>query len=370
MATLPTGSPLSPPPPSPPQSTFSLALFPLLIPTVIKRRLARSSSRYALIRTNPTPSVPPTTMPLLFSTTSNSSTAPSTGDSTPRPFSSGSASTARNSDDSLSGPDDDLGGTGLSATAQAGSGSAGRDQRDVLALPVGAGASFEGDSGVRWNRVNPALHLLRDAGYEAQQPHSEPRLVRSLYLNSMAYLLSALPEDLSNDEAALLRSSMPEPLKPPLTLSSPSDPNHPQNHLQQSQSHPGPAYRSYLHRLLASSIIYICLVLQLLMPYIKEVMFQLYRYDRAHRINERITALILLLAEKLGRGGVGLGNTVLNLYDGKTGAAVNGAAAWWMEGVAGGIYEGLGEGLVILGFGVDLSSKRGEREKERERRTG
>ncbi|KAL4970376.1 uncharacterized protein BDV14DRAFT_42690 [Aspergillus stella-maris] len=365
MATLPTGSPLSPPLPAPPQSTFSLGLFPLLIPTVIKRRLTRSSSRYALIRANSTPAASSTTMPLLFSTTSNSSTAPSTGDSTPRPSSSGSASTARNSDDSLSGPDDDLGGTGLSATVQ--TGSTGRDSRDILALPVNAGASFEGDSGVRWNRVNPALHLLRDAGYEAQQPHSEPRLVRSLYLNSMAYLLSALPEDLSPDETALLRSSMPEPLKPPLTLLSPTDPNHPQHQhqLQQSPAHPGPAHRSYLHRLLASSIIYICLLLQLLMPYLKEVMFQLYRYDRAHRITERITALILLLAEKLGRGGVGLGNTVLNLYDGKTGAAVNGAAAWWMEGVAGGIYEGLGEGLVILGFGVDLSQKQGGGEIER-----
>ncbi|KAL4799125.1 hypothetical protein BDV19DRAFT_385802 [Aspergillus venezuelensis] len=358
MATLPTGSPLSPPPP-PPQSTFSLGLFPLLIPTVIKRRLTRSSSRYALIRANSTPSASSTTMPLLFSTTSNSSTAPSTGDTTPRPSSSGSASTARNSDDSLSGPNDDLGGTGMSATA---AGSTGREQRDVLALPVNAGASFEGDSGVRWNRVNPALHLLRDAGYEAQQPHSEPRLVRSLYLNSMAYLLSALPEDLSNDEAALLRSSMPEPLKPPLTLLSPTDPNNPQHQLQQSPPHPGPAHRSYLHRLLASSIIYVCLILQLLMPYMKEVMFQLYLYDRAHRITERITALILLLAEKLGRGGVGLGNTVLNLYDGKTGTAVNGAAVWWVEGVAGGIYEGLGEGLMILGFGVDLRQERGERD--------
>ncbi|KAL4941353.1 hypothetical protein BDV06DRAFT_229751 [Aspergillus oleicola] len=354
MANLPTGSPLSPlPPQSPSASTFSLGLFPPFIPTVIRRRLTRSSSRYALVKADATS---PRTMPPLFKTTTGSSTATSTGDSTPRPSSSGSASTARNSDDSLSGPDDDIGGTGAAGTS--------RDSRDVLALPVGAGVSFEGDSGVRWNRVHPALHLLRDAGCEAQQPQAEPHLVRSLYLNSMAYLLSALPEDLSNDEATLLRGSMPETLKPPLTLLPSSDPNHPQSQLQQPQSHPGPAHRSYLHRFLAGSIIYICLILQLLMPYIKETMFQVYRYDRAHRVTERIMALVLLLVEKLGRGGVGLGNTVLNLYDGKTGNAVNGAAAWWMEGVAGGIYEGLGEGLVILGFGVDFKERVGERKGE------
>ncbi|KAL4934446.1 uncharacterized protein BDV17DRAFT_286156 [Aspergillus undulatus] len=340
MAEIPTGST-----PGPQNPTFSL--LPQFIPAVIKRRLTRSSSRYALVRTEIGSSLPSRSMPSPFSSSTSTTTRLSTGDSTPRPSSSGSASTGRTSDDSFA-QDEDV------ATPR---------EPDLLALPVGVGTNMEGESGVRWNRVNPAFHLLRDAGYEAQQPQSEPRLVRSLYLNSVTYLLSALPEDLSIDEAALLRKSLPETLKPDLTLL-PSPGHHPTASPSTSirtQCHPGPCpnatHRSYLHRLLASIIVYFCLLLQLIMPYIKDVMFQLYRYDRAHRVTERVTAFMLVLAEKVGRGGVGLGNTVLNLYDGKPGTAVSGAAAWWAEGLAGGIYEGLGEGLVILGFGglrVDL----------------
>lgn len=260
-----------------------------------------------MVRTETSSALPSRTMPF------------STGDSTPRPSSPGSTSTGRNSDDSFGSED-----TGIN--------------RDVLA--IGVPVNHEVGSGLRWNRVNPALNLLRHAGYEAQQPHCESRLVRSLYLNSMAYLLSALPEDLTSEEAATLRGSLPEKLKPSLAPLSSSYPDSP----------PYPAQRSYLHRSLAGGIIYFCLLLQFLMPYVREVMFQVYQYDRTHRVRERLTSLTLYIAEMVGRGGMNFGSTVLNMYDGKPDGAVSGTASWWLEGVAGGIYEGVGEGMVILGF--------------------
>jgi hypothetical protein len=72
---------------------------------------------------------------------------------------------------------------------------------------------FEGDSGLKWNRIIPAANLLRNAGYEAQQPHTDSRLVRSLYINALLYLLDALPKDLTSDEAHSLQSRLPEPIK-------------------------------------------------------------------------------------------------------------------------------------------------------------
>ncbi|KAL4780530.1 hypothetical protein BJX76DRAFT_45600 [Aspergillus varians] len=292
------------------------SLFPPFIPTVIKRRLASRTSRYAMIRTE-TSDPPSQTMPF--------STGASTGASTPRPSSSGSTSTARNCEECfgcVSGSQDEYIGS----------------NRDVLA--IGVPANQEVDSGLRWNRVNPALNLLRHAGYEAQQPQCESRLVRSLYLNSIAYLLSALPEDLTSDEAATLRSSLPEKLKSSVTSVSPAHPNPATR----------PTQRSYLHRLLAAGIIYFCLLLQYIMPYVRDVMFHLYQYDQAHRVRERVVALALYVAERVGRGGVNLGSTFLNMYDGKPGDSVSGAAGWWLEGLAGGVYEGVEEGMVILGF--------------------
>ncbi|KAL4809229.1 hypothetical protein BDV18DRAFT_156986 [Aspergillus unguis] len=317
MAKLPIGDT-----PGCPPGTFSL--FPPFILTVIKQRL--SPSRYTIIRADRSP--PPVPVPVQVPDTGPGPVSrmpfnPSTGESTPRPSSAGSTSTARNSDDS---------------------GSFGNDE-DVFA--VGVQANHEVDSGLRWNRVNPALNLLRHAGYEAQQPNCESRLVRSLFLDSLAYLLSALPEDLTSEEASTLRGSLPESLKQSLAPSLESGIS--ASHQITDSESTAPGQRSYLHRLLAATIIYFCILLQFLMPYIKDVLYHLYRYDRAHRVTERVTGLTLYVAEKVGRGGVNLGNVVLSMYDGRPGSAVSGAAGWWLEGVAGGIYEGLGEGMAILG---------------------
>ncbi|KAL4873901.1 hypothetical protein BDV12DRAFT_159830 [Aspergillus spectabilis] len=277
--------------------TFSI--FPPFIPTVIKRRLA--FSRYAIIRAETSPSSPYTT-----------------GDNTPHPSSPGSGSTARHSNDSFGS----VSGEDIASN------------RDTLIMSVPA--NQEMDSGLRWNRVNPGLNLLRHAGYEAQQPQCESHLVRSLYLNAIVYLLSALPEDLTSEEAATLRGSLPEKLNPSVFISS-----------QPNITHPA---RSHVHRLLASCIIYFCLLLQFAMPFVKQIMFHLYQYDRSHRITERVMVFTLNIAQKASRGSVNIGSTILNMYDGKPSNAVSDTAAWWLEGIAGGIYEGVGEGMVILGF--------------------
>ncbi|KAL3482003.1 hypothetical protein BJX99DRAFT_112775 [Aspergillus californicus] len=275
------------------QPTFSL--FPPFIPTVIKQRL---TSRYTIVRTET--NLPPSPM------------STDTADKTSRPSSSGSGY--------------------VSASPEEGNGI----NKDALAM--GTSINYEVDSGLRWNRVDPALILLRHAGYEAQRPQCEPHLVRSLYLNAVTYLMSALPEDLTSEEAATIRSSLPETLRASQpTITGPAA---------------APPTRSYLHLLLASSIVYFCLILQYLMPFIKDILFHLYQYERSGRVTERVTTLGLYLAEKLSRGSLNFGSTVLNMYDGKPRNAVTNVASWWLEGIAGGIYEGVGEGMTILGFAV------------------
>lgn len=111
-----------------------------------------------------------------------------------------------------------------------------------------------------------------------------------------------------------------------------------------------PAERSYLHRLLASSIVQFFLIVQFLLPYIRILLRQVYHYERSHRIMERLVTATLDAADSLGKGSVSLGSTVLRLNEGKVGTAFTNVAAWWVEGVAGGIYEGVGEGMMILGL--------------------
>lgn len=123
----------------------SFSLLPPFIPTIIKQRLA--SSRYSIVRAEPNPPPVPVSQTVPF--TASTAAVTNTGESMPRPSSSGSASTGRNSDDSGS----------LGCVS-------GSNDEDVLA--VGVSASHEIGSGLRWNRVNPGmtlypvLHLTRN----------------------------------------------------------------------------------------------------------------------------------------------------------------------------------------------------------------
>lgn len=55
-------------------------------------------------------------------------------------------------------------------------------------------------------------------------------------------------------------------------------------------------------------------------------------------------------ADGLSKGSFSVGSVVFNRNEGRVGTAASNLAAWWIEGVAGGIYEGVGEGMVQLGF--------------------
>ncbi|KAJ5983226.1 hypothetical protein N7481_005325 [Penicillium waksmanii] len=211
----------------------------------------------------------------------------------------------------------------------------------------GPPAKYETESGLRWNRVVPAFNLLRNAGYEAQQPRADGRLARSLYISALMYLLDALPADLSAEESAMLQHRLPEPMKASIATS-------PSSHLARlespTQSRQPPPSRSYLHRLLASTIVQIFLLVRFILPYFKVFLRQVYDYERSHRITERIVTTTLDAADGLGKSGVSIGSAVCKFNEGRVGAAVGNLAAWWVEGIAGGVYEGVGEGMIRLGL--------------------
>ncbi|PWY88766.1 hypothetical protein BO94DRAFT_545848 [Aspergillus sclerotioniger CBS 115572] len=209
---------------------------------------------------------------------------------------------------------------------------------DDVFTPVNS--KYEVDSGLRWNRIVPAIGLLQNATREAQQHQCDNRLARLLYINALGYLLDGLPADMTDDEVRTIQHNLPadvrEALPAPVKTGTPAGDRHP----------PYPPERSYLHRLLASSIIKFFLLVQFFMPHVKVLMRIMYEYERSHQITERA----ITTAHSLGRGGVNLGSAILNFNEGKVGATLSNLAAWWVEGIAGGIHEGMGEGMIMMGL--------------------
>ncbi|KAJ5786743.1 uncharacterized protein N7503_011955 [Penicillium pulvis] len=204
---------------------------------------------------------------------------------------------------------------------------------------------YETGSGLRWNRVVPAYNLLRNAGYEAQQPQADGRLARSLYINALMYLLDALPSDLTAEESAMLQYRLPDNVKSSIVTS--SQPYATQLETSMSPRAIPPA-RSYLHRLLASIIVQIFLLARFLLPYFRLLLRQVYEYERSHRITQRIVMTTLDAADELGKKSVDIGSAVCRFNQGRVGVAVANLASWWVEGIAGGIYEGVGEGMMHM----------------------
>ncbi|KAJ5088634.1 hypothetical protein N7456_012250 [Penicillium angulare] len=192
-----------------------------------------------------------------------------------------------------------------------------------------------------------AFNLLRNAGYEAQQPHADGRLARSLYVNALMYLLDALPADLTTEETTMLSNRLPHSVKSSLAISSPAQPVQLEG---QMSTKPPPSTRSYLHRVLASAIVHIFVLIRLFLPYIQAFLRWVYEYERSHRITQRIVATTLDAADELGKRSAGIGSTASKLNEGRLGAALGTFVSWWIEGIAGGVYEGVGEGMVHLGL--------------------
>lgn len=55
------------------------------------------------------------------------------------------------------------------------------------------------------------------------------------------------------------------------------------------------------------------------------------------------------MLDGMGTRSLKYADAICRLNDGKVGQAINDLAVWWVSGVAGGIHEGFGEGIVMLG---------------------
>jgi hypothetical protein len=184
---------------------------------------------------------------------------------------------------------------------------------------------------------------------------ASPSFARQLYIHAITYLLRGLPTDLTTEEGLSVRSALPPGIVAPLRLEfdrveMPSYPGSRNGRRRTKQSQP-----SVLHRTLATSIINFFVLVHFLIPYIKVLLRAAYEYERTHRISEKVLASSIETVDGLGkigmRGGVAIWGSGLALGVGE-------AVKWIVEGVSGGIQEGLGEGMARVGVKKGVEVKR------------
>jgi len=208
----------------------------------------------------------------------------------------------------------------------------------------------ETGSGITWKFASQGLNLLGLAVEESSQisqdsTYGNAAFARQLYLHALAYLLRALPADLTTEESISIRGALPKGIVEPLRVELSKG-------QLQSSSVPskGPGDNpSLLHRTLANTIVQLFILFQFLLPYIKVLLIAAYQYERTNRISERVLNGSIDTIDTLWKRGLSLTSAIYGMGDGKIGQVLTDTVAWIIEGITGGIHDGIGEGMAIIG---------------------
>ncbi|KAL9075408.1 MAG: hypothetical protein Q9157_004033 [Trypethelium eluteriae] len=172
---------------------------------------------------------------------------------------------------------------------------------------------------------------------------------RHLYVDGLTYLLRALPEDLTAEEYLRIRAALPIKARGcRLTLIS-QDQSLVARPEEVAPVKASSEDVSAIHRFFAFVTIQFFLIIHYLLPYVKLLLAFMYRYERENRVCERVVRSTLDAIDSVGQRSIEMVGAVRKLNDGKVGQAMQEFGSWWIQGMAGGLHEGIGEGLAIVG---------------------
>ncbi|KAF2193788.1 hypothetical protein K469DRAFT_549869 [Zopfia rhizophila CBS 207.26] len=218
----------------------------------------------------------------------------------------------------------------------------------------------ESESGINWKYANQGFSLLTQAYQESNSlardaDDASPKLARQLYLHGITYLLRGLPSELTQEETLSIQAAIHASI-----LDLQNDPNlHaliPLPHQPVPANNVPPEEPSFLHRITASVVFQTFVVVQFLMPYIKLLIGQAYQFEREHKVTQRMISNTITTVDELGRKSLQLSQTVCRMNDGKVGQAISDLTFWWVQGLTGGIQQGMSEGFVMMGVGRNQTS--------------
>lgn len=147
---------------------------------------------------------------------------------------------------------------------------------------------------------------------------------------------------MTTEEQLSVRSSLPEGVVEPLGFA--VEGGAPNTGLNLSKRKP-----SLLHRTLATTIVQLFIFFQLIFPYVKNFLQSAYRYDREHKITEKVLTQGVTTVDEIGKRGLTVTGAIYGMGNGRVGQVLTESATWLVEGVSGGIHEGLGEGMAMMG---------------------
>jgi hypothetical protein len=196
-------------------------------------------------------------------------------------------------------------------------------------------------TGIEWDTAVTALMLLSKACTRAQHPDTKPEYTRALIVDANKWLLRSLPGQLAPCELQEIGEVLPAGLDNPERFSC----RQRRSQVRASQS----AHRSWLRRVIAFAILQTSLLLALVIPYFMALADSCYRLERQHHLTERFLTGSIDITNVVGENGMELKDAMVRLGQGRLANAVAHTGGWIVESVIGGVSDGAGEGVAIVG---------------------
>jgi hypothetical protein len=114
---------------------------------------------------------------------------------------------------------------------------------------------------------------------------------------------------------------------------------------------------SLLQRIIALIIVHTFVLIRFLLPYVKILISHAYRFERDHRVTQRLVNNGIMTAESLRRRSLQLSRTICQMNDGRVGKALNEVVLWWLAGLTGGLEQGIREGIVMMSKESSIDTK-------------
>lgn len=165
---------------------------------------------------------------------------------------------------------------------------------------------------------------------------------RKAYVDGVTYLLKGLPQDLDAGEVERIQAALPQGISslPELEIV-----RREAGSTRIAQSQP----RSLLHRGVQVTVVNLIIILGFLMPYMICFVRYLARTERKYKVSENLVGYGMDFVNEVGKQGIHITEAIGQMNDGKVRQGFLEVVTWTVDGVTGGISDGLGEGLSIIG---------------------
>ncbi|KAI1650777.1 uncharacterized protein F4817DRAFT_312644 [Daldinia loculata] len=200
------------------------------------------------------------------------------------------------------------------------------------------GRVINASSGVKWRYARQGSFLQQSASQET----SDLTFARKSYIDGVAYMLKALPDDMDECEVSIIHRALPKSCAQ-LDMNG------------QIKGDPGtfgwlPSDRAktFLHSAVQGFVTGLVIFIYLLLSFFAIVIRAGAYYERQYNISQHIISSSFVFATTVGKQSGALSEKISAISEGKLGKAMSDLAAWTIESVAGGVQDGIGQGLQLI----------------------